>query len=137
MDAKRSEDVAPLPVFLAQPTLALSIVSQIPAGLLLVDISSSRYPIVYCNSAFFDLTGCLMDEVIGMPALDCFGQLGDAELADMLLLHFLSQRGCHTEFVSRCKRGTIMRCELSITPVLGSSRITHMLFLIQAATSWT
>lgn len=137
MDIARSEDVVSLPVLLAHPSLALSIVSHLPEGLLLVDVRLHDYPIVYCNSAFFELTGCRIDEVLGLPCLDCFQSLADADLVNNIEQHFRSTRPAKTEFISHCKRGTINRCELSLTPVYGNlGQASHMLMLFRASASW-
>lgn len=130
-----AQDAASLPVLLAQPALALNVVSHLPEAVLLIDSQHPEFPVVYSNSPFFELTGYSLDEVIGASCTDCFRELAGEATALKLQKHFDAGLNLRLEFLAYRKNGESFWGELSLTAIYDTrGQTSHMLLLIRDVT---
>ena len=97
-----------------------------PHGITIADARLPGCPLIYCNNAFFQLTGYQPNEVLGR---NCnFLQGDDIDQRGIAIIReALSQKGsCHTVLRNYKKRGELFWNELSLSPVInGDGDVTH------------
>jgi PAS domain S-box-containing protein/diguanylate cyclase (GGDEF)-like protein len=91
------------------------IIAASPAGILVADAQNPRLVVVYTNPAYQRLTGYSATELAGQP-WELFARGGDP-LLDRLRAAIANGEPCRAEVVERCKDGSELRGEISITPL--------------------
>lgn len=93
------------------------IIAASSAGILVADAQNPRLVVVYANPAYEHLTGYRGADLVGKPwPLFARATDGDPKL-EQLRTSIESGRACRAEVVDRCKDGSELRAQISITPL--------------------
>ena len=108
--------LANLPI---QDALALS------HGVTIADVSQLERPLIYCNTAFTDLTGYTSAEVLGQSCRFLQGTDTDPDALQQLRDALHSGKDCQVVLKNYRKDGVPFWNELTLSPVYSTGILTH------------
>ena len=106
--------------------LLAAVVAATPNGVTLADARQPDNPLIYCNSAYTEITGYTIDDIRGRPCCFQAGEQIDDEARRTLLSGISEGRQISVEFLSRRKDGTPFWTDLAVFPVHNAGgEVTH------------